>query len=371
MEFERKDEWYNIPKSIIDKVDKNLHNRKNHPVCIVKERIFDFFDKYCEDNKLPLFKKYDDLHPVVSVKNNFDFLRIPTNHPSRSKSDTYYLEKDYVLRTHTSAHQIDLLKKGDVAFLVAGDVYRKDEIDKSHYPVFHQLEGVCMISNDKDPIEELKKILSALVEHLFPKCEYRFLPDYFPFTDPSLQVEVLFNGKWLEILGAGKVHHEVLDNAKIGGNFFALGLGIDRLCMIFFDIPDIRLLWSEDERFLTQFGEGKSNKFMPYCNFDSVTKDISFWIDEKMVSIDGDNIKWLLENDFYEMIREIGGNEVENVEIIDKFYHPKKQMHSRTYRLTFSCQDVSIKNQGQYNDLINKFMNDLKPEVTKLNVQIR
>src|SRR5579859_6083403 len=209
------------------------------------------------------FDVFDTLDPVVHVYNNFDSLRIPEDHPSRRPSDTYYVDDEHVLRTHTSAHQTDLLGSMHQKFLVTGDVYRKDDIDASHYPVFHQMEGVCITEN---PDEELKKVITGLIAKLFPGKEFRLKSDYFPFTNPSYEVEVKFNDSWLEVLGCGVIHPEVIENTSetnpslAGKTGWAFGLGLERLAMILFEIPDIRLFWSEDSRFLSQFEEGKITK---------------------------------------------------------------------------------------------------------------
>src|SRR5579883_3181501 len=196
----------NIPSSVLNKVGLNLHNRPSHPIQIVKQLVFDYF----KTNVSTDYKTFDDLPPKVSVIDNFDSLLIPVTHPARSKSDTYYFDDATVLRTHTSAHQVELLKSGHRKFLVAGDVYRKDEIDRTHYPVFHQMEGVCLLEEYDNPKERLIGTLSKLVEYLFPNCEYRFNEDYFPFTDPSFEVEVKYESKWLEILGCGVIRTEIL-----------------------------------------------------------------------------------------------------------------------------------------------------------------
>lgn len=181
----------NIPSSILEKKDRKLHNQSNHPIEIVKRSIYKYFDT------LPNYKfsKFDDFDPIVSVEDNFDKLLIPNNHPARSKSDTYYFDETKVLRTHTSAHQNQLLSKGLTSFLVTGDVYRKDEIDRSHYPIFHQMEGLSLVPDNVNPEKELIKILSGLVEYLYVGCEHRINSDYFPFTNPSFEIEVKFNGK--------------------------------------------------------------------------------------------------------------------------------------------------------------------------------
>jgi len=163
-------------------------------------------------------------------------------------------------------------------FLVVGDVYRKDEINRSHYPVFHQMEGVGMVPDGKDPSKELIRVLNGLVEYLFPGCEYRVNSDYFPFTDPSFEYEVKFNGEWLEILGCGEIHSKILENNKLNKKGWAFGLGLERLAMILFGIQDIRLFWSTDNKFLDQFSEGKMTTFVPFSNVDPMILDVSFWI---------------------------------------------------------------------------------------------
>merc|ERR1712025_498037 len=133
-----------------------------------------------------------------------------------------------MLRAHTSAHQSDLIKMGLDNFLVVGDVYRRDTIDATHYPVFHQMEGVRIwpVSEGRDAIEELKSTLEGLCNALFPGSQIRWGVDHFPFTDPSLEVEVFCNDDWLEILGCGKIHPQVLENAGLTNmEGWAFGLG--------------------------------------------------------------------------------------------------------------------------------------------------
>lgn len=144
------DSWTNITPRIISKVGKNLHNRPHHPINLIRQRIVNYF--YSSFTSLmgnPLFAVFDSMDPVVTVKQNFDSLLVPSNHVSRSRSDTYYINKDQLLRAHTSAHQEELLKMGFDQFLAVGDVYRRDEIDSCHYPIFHQMEGVRIFNKEK------------------------------------------------------------------------------------------------------------------------------------------------------------------------------------------------------------------------------
>ncbi len=367
-----KTEYSNIPKSIEDKLRRKLHNQKNHPIEIIKRQVYKYFaglEKYD-------FKMFDDLDPVVSVEANFDNLLIPAEHPARSKSDTYYVNERQVLRTHTSAHQNELLAAGHRSFLVTGDVYRKDEVDARHYPVFHQMEMLTLVDDNLDPEQELKRILSGLVDYLFPGCEYRFNPDYFPFTHPSFEIEVKYNGNWLEILGCGVVQPRILENnGLVGKRAIAAGFGLDRLVMIFCNITDIRYLWSEHERFLSQFVDGNLAKFQPYSELPALTKDISFYVpaDRLQISADGQQQeKWLDENDFFELARECGGDMMAEVKLSDTFYNKKLNKYSRTYRFLYSPNDPAVKDGGEFLAVINAAQDAFRVRVqTSMSVELR
>lgn len=141
------DDYSNLTRKVLSKVGRNLHNQPQHPLWLLKERVKQhFYARYTGRAGTPLFSVYDDLSPVVTTWQNFDSLLIPADHPSRKKGDNYYLNATHMLRAHTSAHQWDLLRAGLDAFLVVGDVYRRDQIDAQHYPVFHQLEAVRLFS---------------------------------------------------------------------------------------------------------------------------------------------------------------------------------------------------------------------------------
>lgn len=361
-ELERSN-YCNIPKSIEDKLCKKLHNKKDHPIEIIKNHIYNYFSEL-EKYK---FCAFDNLSPIVKTKDNFDNLLISKDHPARSKSDTYYLNETTVLRTHTSAHQNQLLSEGYKSFLITGDVYRKDEIDSHHYPIFHQMKMLTLIDKNDDPEIELKKILSGLIEFLFPNCEYRFNPDYFPFTNPSFEIEVNFNNKWTEILGCGIVNNKILENnGIIGQKAIACGIGLCRCAMILFNISDIRYLWIEDPKFLDQFKEGINSKFKPYSKLDDITKDISFWISEDKII----NDKWINENDFFEFIREKSKNLIENVKLLDKFFHSGKKMNSRTYRFTYSPIDPNYNNPSEFNKLVNSIHNEIRRQLINQKLEI-
>jgi phenylalanyl-tRNA synthetase alpha chain len=189
---------------------------------------------------------------------NFDMLNIKKSHPARQMHDTFYVEnKSNLLRTHTSPVQIrGMLKKSPpLAFISGGKVYRKDD-DATHLPMFHQIEGVVV---DKDiNFAHLKDLIYKIVHSLFGQdVELRFRPSYFPFTEPSAEVDILSSeGKWLEILGCGLVNPKVLENCNIDSNSFsgiAFGLGIERIAMLKHGVKDIREFYKSNLDFLCQF----------------------------------------------------------------------------------------------------------------------
>jgi phenylalanyl-tRNA synthetase alpha chain len=265
--------------------------------------------------------------------------------------------------------------------LTVGDVYRKDEIDSCHHRVFHQMEGVAPVPNSCDcPKEELKRILGGLVEHLFPKCEYRFNKDYFPFTTDSIEVEVFYNDKWMEILGGGILQPKIIESSlgDVETNFWAFGMGLERLAMILFSIPDIRYFWSDHPKFLTQFSSGSIDiTFEPYSRLPNISNDISFFIDNdymcKEPNETGEIVeRWIEDNEFYEIVRDVGDNWVQNVSLMDSFFHKKKNLHSRTFTITYSPHDPSLKDPSEFRELINSIQTKLRESVKyKLHLTLR
>ena len=189
---------------------------------------------------------------------NFDMLNIKKSHPARQMHDTFYAnDKSYVLRTHTSPVQVRgmLEKKPPFAFISGGKVYRKDD-DATHLPMFHQIEGMYVDKNVS--FANLKDLIYKIIQALFgEEIEIRFRPSYFPFTEPSAEVDILSDdGKWLEILGCGVVNPIVLNNCKINSeeySGFAFGLGVERIAMLKFGVKDIRDFYKSNLDFLNQF----------------------------------------------------------------------------------------------------------------------
>jgi len=237
-------------------------------------------------------KKLGTLHPITLVKNeiceifnslgfatvegpeietdyyNFQLLNVPKDHPARDMQDTFYITDNFVLRTHTSPMQARVMQsqKPPIRVIVPGKVYRSDD-DATHSPIFHQIEGLAIDKNLS--LSDLKGTLEAFASKLFNKdTKIRLRSSYFPFTEPSVEVDVSCaichgdgcklckNTGWLEILGAGIVNPKVLEMSNIDSNEytgFAFGLGIERIAMIKYQIPNIKMFYENDIKFLKQF----------------------------------------------------------------------------------------------------------------------
>ncbi|KAJ2726236.1 phenylalanyl-tRNA synthetase alpha subunit, mitochondrial [Coemansia sp. Benny D115] len=392
-----RDGWSNTTTAILEKTGRNLLHQPSHPLAILKELIFAQF---------PTYAHYDGLSPVVTTQQNFDSLGFAQDHPGRAKSDTYYLNETTLLRTHTSAHQLQLLRAGHLGdaellglaknasaspgnerFLVAADVYRRDEIDASHYPVFHQMEGVCTFSRAEvrelmaqqsatekavigadNPVQSghsteeavflatdmqrtMNRMVSGILAHAVaaqqqqqqqqdqaqPEFPVRWIDAFFPFTSPSWEMEVLFRGEWLEICGCGVMQQAILDAAGMPDRIgWAFGFGLERLAMLLFGVPDIRLFWSTDARFTAQFAPGRINSFRPFSRHPPCPKDVSFWLPEE---------SQFHENDLMDLVRETAGDLVEDVKLVDSFTHPKTGRTSHCYRINYCSMDRNVTNE--------------------------
>ncbi len=248
-----------------EKIDITLPGRgptlgSLHPVTLVKRRVAEIFEKLgFAIEQGPEIE--DDYH-------NFEALNIPAHHPARQSQDTFFCEQGLVLRTHTSSVQIRTMERdgAPLRVIAMGRVYRRDS-DHTHTPMFHQLEG--LVIEKHCTFADLKGMLQQFITAFFgEKIRLRFRPSYFPFTEPSAEVDIEHNlcqGKgcrvcsqtgWLEVLGCGMVHPRVLQGVSIDSgvyNGFAFGVGLDRLAMLLYGIDDLRLLFENDERFLQQF----------------------------------------------------------------------------------------------------------------------
>ena len=219
-----------------------------HPLITTTEQIIDLF--------LGLGYQVSEGPEIENDYYNFEALNIPPDHPARDMQDTFYLGGEYLLRTHTSPVQIRCLesKKPPVRIVSPGRVYRRDAVDATHSPVFHQVEVLAI--DEKLDFSHLRGTVMAFLKAFFGDLPIRFRASYFPFTEPSAEVDVQWRGKWLEVMGCGMVDPAVLeelgiDPEKYSG--FAAGLGVERFCMVRHGLDDIRKLYTSDLRFLEQF----------------------------------------------------------------------------------------------------------------------
>lgn len=286
---------------------------------------------------------------IISTEILFDLFNMPPDHPARSKSDTYYIDNNYVLRTHDTVFWYYYLNyppikekiKNEQSFgaICFGKVYRKDEIDRNHMNVFHQMGGLYLAPDDKETVtpDDLKNVLSEIARGIFgEKVEFRFYDHNFPYTEPSFEMEALINGNWIEILGSGLPRKSVLSNFGLEGyHGWAFGFGLERLAIVSMDLPDIRLLWSQDERVKRQLKLG--NKFKEVSKFPPVVRDISFVVGKDFVP-----------NDYFDVIRDIGGDLIEQVGLLDKYENVEKfgiGKLSYTFRIIYRSLERTLTNE--------------------------
>lgn len=348
-----------------------------------------------------------------------------------------------MLRTHTSAHQADIFHENQTeGYLISADVYRRDAIDRSHNPVFHQMEGARMwdrrkvpgrdvvravraeleqisvdnlevddpnptVHPERNPLQEahhtmdeveaiaahLKRSLEGVVFEVFQHArraaaasgdtdivgvrpvQVRWVEAYFPFTSPSWELEVYWESDWLEVLGCGVVKQELLINAGVPDQVgWAFGVGLDRIAMLMFGIPDIRLLWSQDPRFLSQFTSVEDIKrFVPFSKHPACYKDVAFWLRSTSSPAGGggsgssSNVQGFHENDVMEIVREVGGSLVEDVRLTDEFSHPTSGRKSLCYRINYRSLERTLRNEEA-----NQLHEDVRRQlVEKLGVELR
>jgi len=299
------------------------------------------------------FKELDVMETpeIVPASVSFDLFDFPADHPARSKSDTYYVDDKNILRTHTTVVWYYYLNEPEIKARIAanqsvgcfsyGKVYRKDEIDRRHMNVFHQIDGWYLAPKTEKTIgqPDLEEALKNIAIAVFgPDVKYRLNKDTFPYTDPSLEMEVLVDGKWVEATGCGVVKGSVL--AKLGVNpdnytGWAFGFGLERLAIVSMELPDIRLLWSDDERVKKQLHLGQ--KFIEVSKYPPVIRDISFIVP-----------KTFTPNDYFDLVRDIAGDLVEQVELIDQYENDEKfgaDKKSYAYRVTYRSNDRTLTNE--------------------------
>lgn len=298
-----------------------------------------------------------EIPEIVPTDVSFDLFDFPKDHPARSKSDTYYVDDTHILRTHDTVFWYyylnhpavrERIAKGEaLGTLCYGKVYRKDEVDSRHMNIFHQLGG-WYIAPDAQPVtpEDLTKMLGDIVHAVFgPSMQFRVNADTFPYTDPSFEVEVNVKGtaaegpargEWLEVLGSGMAKKSVLSKMGVEGyHGWAFGFGIERLAIISMALPDIRLLWSEDERIKKQLVLG--NPYKEVSRYPAVTRDISFVVDTGFVP-----------NNYFDLARDIAGDLVEEIRLIDTYENAAKLGEGKVsyaYRITYRSLTRTLTNE--------------------------
>lgn len=300
--------------------------------------------------KVPSLNGFDtiEIPEIIPVNILFDLFNMPEGHPARSKSDTYYLDDKNVLRTHDTVFWYYYLNNPEIkqriknketfGTICYGKVYRKDEIDSRHMNVFHQFGALYLAPDDKQTIttDDLKHTLSEIATSIFGKVNFRFYDHTFPYTDPSFEMEAEINGQWIEMLGSGMPRKSVLKNFGLEGyHGWAFGFGLERLAIASMSLPDIRLLWSDDERVKKQLH--LNQKFIEVSKFPQITRDISFVVSKNFIP-----------NDYFDMIREIGGELIEQVELLDKYENEAKfgkDKISYTYRIVYRSHERTLKSE--------------------------
>ncbi len=299
---------------------------------------------------LEQFKDFDiiTIPEIVPASASFDLFNFPPDHVARSKSDTYYVDDKNILRTHTTVmwyyyfQQLEVRAKitenKPLGVLSYGKVYRKDEIDRNHMNIFHQMDGLYLHPTSERTItqDDLKEVLANVVKAAFgPDIKYRFNDDNFPYTHSSLEMEVDKDGQWVEVLGAGLVQPGVLEKLDVDPNQYngwAFGFGLERLAIIGMELPDIRLLWSEDPRVVKQLKLGQ--KFEAVSKYPPVIRDISFIVHNSFEP-----------NNYFDLIRDIGGDLVEEVQLMDKYENATKfgpDRVSYTYRIMYRSPERTL-----------------------------
>jgi len=302
---------------------------------------------------VPDFKDFDrvDVPEVVPMDVAFDLFDFADDHPARSHSDTYFADETHILRPHTTVMWYyyltsEPIKKRlaageDIGVFSFGKVYRKDEIDKTHMNVFHQIDGLYLCPKKKKTLQlqDLQDVEEKAVKSVFgADIAYRFHEETFPYTHPSTEIEIQKGENWIEILGSGVVKGSVLEKLGVDPgvyNAWAFGFGLERWAIISMELPDIRLLWSHDPRVTKQLHLGQTYKEV--SKYPAVVRDISFVVSDTFVP-----------NDYFDLIRETVGEEMaEEVKLIDTYQDAKKfgsGKISYAYRIVYRSRERTLTN---------------------------
>jgi len=300
---------------------------------------------------VPAFEGFDTIEvpEIVPTSIAFDLFDFAPDHPARSRSDTYFADDTHILRPHTTVMWYYYLERPEVKERLAhgesmgvfcyGKVYRKDEIDRTHMNVFHQIDALYLTpkTTKELTLKDLQDIEAGAVKAVFGDgVEYQFHEETFPYTHPSTEIEIKKGDKWVEILGSGVVKGSVLQKLGVDPekyNGWAFGFGLERWAIISMELPDIRLLWSKDPRVTSQLTLGQSYKEV--SKYPPVVRDISFIVDKSFVP-----------NNYFDLIRvTVGEDMLEEVSLIDKFENAEKfgaDKVSYTYRIVYRSLERTL-----------------------------
>lgn len=315
------------------------------------------------------YKDFDIINcpEIMSTEIAFDFFDFAPDHPARSKSDTYYADDNHILRTQTTVmwyyylrlpEVIEKMKnKEPIGLFCHGKVYRKDEIDRHHMNVFHQIDALYLCPKEMKEVtlDTLKDVESKIVKVIFGDVEYKFTEETFPYTHPSTEIEVKKGNDWVEILGSGVVKPSVLEKLGVDSNVYngwAFGSGIERWAMISMELPDIRLLWSSDERVKKQLILG--NKFKEVSKYPAIVRDISFIVESVNYA----------PNNYFDLVRDVVGDLAEEMALVDEYENAEKfgsGFKSYAYRITYRSLDHTLTDEE-----VNNLHKKLESETTRV-----
>lgn len=344
----------------------DLSRTEGSPIAEVVNRII----------KSPYFKDLDIIKTpeIVPAGVSFDLFDFPADHPARSHSDTYYVDDKNILRTHTTVCWYYYLMMEEIKKRIAenkpagcfsfGKVYRKDEIDRNHMNVFHQIDGWYLVPKTIGTMgkKDLEDTLGNIAKAVFgPDVEYRLGEDTFPYTNPSMEMEIKTGDRWVEGNGCGVVKGSVLEKLGVDSSNYtgwAFGFGLERMAIASMSLPDIRLLWSEDDRVKKQLKLGQ--KYKEVSKYPPITRDISFIVDNNFVP-----------NNYFDLIREtLGENMIEEVKLIDKYENEQKfgkDKISYAYRIVYRSLEKTL--TGAEVDSMHKKLEQKTTEIYKAQIR--
>ena len=426
------DAWTNVPPQILSSVHRRLHLQPDHPLSITRQLIESRFPNFAYHNTYhPVVtpaQNFDSLsipadHPSRSPKDTYylNAGHLLRTHTSAHEEDTFranasagwLISADVYRRDAVDArhypvfHQMEGARTWDRAAggsSVADQVWRDfaalpahgvvvDDPNPPTHPERNPLQPEHAPEEAEAVAAHMKRSIENAVVEIFSKAKQaaaaagdasastaaraplrvRWVEAYFPFTSPSWELEVFWQGDWLEVLGCGVTLQRLLRNSGVPDRVgWAFGIGLERVAMLLFDIPDIRLFWSTDPRFLGQFRErGEVRRFVPFSRHPECYKDVSFWLPPAKEKANGreggEGAAGFHENDLMEVIRTEAGDIVEDVALTDQFTHPSTGRQSRLYRINYRSLERTLTN-AEVNELHSRVCDEL---VRKLGVEIR